>query len=267
MYLFNTQTGKIEPFTAPRGTVGIYVCGVTPYDTTHVGHAFTFLTFDILIRYLRYLDFPVTYVQNVTDIDDDILRKAKELGVKWDELARVETEKYRRDMRDLNALDPDHYVRATDHIPDMIAIIEKLLANGCAYEVNGSVYFSVDRFEEFGKLSHLPREQMLPIASEATTRMIRTSATHSISCSGRRRSQVSRRGIRRGVRAGPAGTLSAVPWLPGTSGRSLISMVVARILSFLTTSVKSPRVSARRAKSRLRAFGCMLAWSGIRVKR
>lgn len=166
MYLFNTQTGQTEPFTAPRGTVGIYVCGVTPYDTTHVGHAFTFLTFDILIRYLRYLDFPVTYVQNVTDIDDDILRKANELGVRWDELARVETEKYRRDMRDLNALDPDHYVRATDHIPDMIAIIEKLLRNGCAYEVNGSVYFSVDRFEEFGKLSHLPREQMLPIANE-----------------------------------------------------------------------------------------------------
>lgn len=166
MYLFNTQTGQVEPFTAPRGKVGIYVCGVTPYDTTHVGHAFTFLTFDILIRYLRYLDFPVTYVQNVTDIDDDILRKANELGVKWDELARVETEKYRRDMRDLNALDPDHYVRATDHIPDMIAIIEKLLRNGCAYEVNGSVYFSVDRFEEFGKLSHLPREEMLPIANE-----------------------------------------------------------------------------------------------------
>ncbi len=86
MYLFNTQSGQTEPFTSPDGTVGIYVCGVTPYDTTHVGHAFTFLTFDILVRYLRFLDYAVTYVQNVTDIDDDILRKAKELGLAWDEL-------------------------------------------------------------------------------------------------------------------------------------------------------------------------------------
>jgi len=166
MYLFNTQTGQIEPFTARNGTVGIYVCGVTPYDTTHIGHAFTFLTFDILVRYLRFLGHRVTYVQNVTDIDDDILRKSREVGMAWDELARVETEKYVQDMRDLNALEPDHFVRATDHINDMIAIIEQLLEKGFAYEVNGSVYFSVDRDEEFGKLSHLPREEMLPIANE-----------------------------------------------------------------------------------------------------
>src|SRR5206468_897932 len=104
MYLFNTQTGQTEPFVAPNGTVGVYVCGVTPYDTTHIGHAFTFLTFDVLVRYLRFLDYPVTYVQNVTDIDDDILRKAKELGLTWEQLGRRETAKFRRDLRDLNAL-------------------------------------------------------------------------------------------------------------------------------------------------------------------
>jgi len=166
MYLFNTQSGQNELFTAPDGNVGIYVCGVTPYDTTHVGHAFTFLTFDILVRYLRYLDLPVTYVQNVTDIDDDILRKAKDVGIAWNELGRRETDKYLQDMRDLNALEFDHYTRATEHVPEMVSLIEKLIAADLAYAANGSVYFAVDRDPDFGKLSHIPRDQMLPIANE-----------------------------------------------------------------------------------------------------
>jgi L-cysteine:1D-myo-inositol 2-amino-2-deoxy-alpha-D-glucopyranoside ligase len=166
MYLFNTQSGQTEPFTSSDGTVGIYVCGVTPYDTTHVGHAFTFLTFDILVRYLRYLDYTVTYVQNVTDIDDDILRKAKELNLSWDELGRRETEKYLRDMRDLNALPFDHYTKATEHVPEMVTLIEQLLKAGLAYVSNGNVYFSVEKDPDFGKLSHIPRDQMLPIANE-----------------------------------------------------------------------------------------------------
>lgn len=166
MYLFNTQTGQTEPFSAHDGKVGIYVCGVTPYDTTHVGHAFTFLTFDILVRYLRYLDFQVTYVQNVTDIDDDILRKANEVGLGWDELGRRETDKYRRDMRNLNALEFDYYTKATEHVPEMVALIEKLIETGLAYASNGSVYFSVEKDPEFGKLSHIPRDQMLPIAND-----------------------------------------------------------------------------------------------------
>lgn len=166
MHLFNTQSMEKELVTAPAGKLGIYVCGVTPYDTTHAGHAFTFLTFDILVRYLRYLDFDVTYVQNVTDIDDDVLRKAKELGTTWDELGKRETERYLQDMRDLNALAPDHFLRATDHIKEMIGIIEPLIANGHAYESNGSVYFSVASDPEFGKLSHLDRAEMLPIANE-----------------------------------------------------------------------------------------------------
>ncbi len=166
MQLFNTQTGRIERVSAPGETVGMYVCGVTPYDTTHVGHAFTFLTFDILTRYLRATGQPVTYVQNVTDIDDDILRKAREVGLPWDELGRRETERFRQDMRDLNALDPDHYVRATDHIPQMLDLIERLVASRNAYAADGSVYFSVSSDPEFGKLSHLPLEAMLPLANE-----------------------------------------------------------------------------------------------------
>ena len=99
MQLFNTQTGQLERFTPRDGKVGLYVCGITPYDTTHIGHAFTFLTFDIMIRHMRRKGWDVTYVQNVTDIDDDILRKAKEVGLGWRELGERETSRYRTDMR------------------------------------------------------------------------------------------------------------------------------------------------------------------------
>ena len=166
MQLFNTQSGQIEQFTPREGKVGLYVCGITPYDTTHIGHAFMALTFDILIRHLREKGWDVTYVQNVTDIDDDILRKANELGLGWRELGDRETERYLRDLRNLNALDPDHYVRATDHIPEMLAIIASLIEHGNAYESGGNVYFSVASDPEFGKLSHIPRDQMLAIANE-----------------------------------------------------------------------------------------------------
>jgi L-cysteine:1D-myo-inositol 2-amino-2-deoxy-alpha-D-glucopyranoside ligase len=166
MRLFNTQTGQIDRFT-PRGNrVGLYVCGITPYDTTHIGHAFTFLTFDILVRFMRHKGWDVTYVQNVTDIDDDILRKAKQVGLTWKELGDREIARYLKDMRDLNALAPDHYVRATDHIPEMLDITQSLIDKGFAYQSGGNVYFSVDSDADFGKLSHIPRNQMLPIANE-----------------------------------------------------------------------------------------------------
>ncbi|MFT4040296.1 MAG: cysteine--tRNA ligase [Thermomicrobiales bacterium] len=166
MQLFNTQTGTVDRFTPRNGTVGMYVCGVTPYDTTHMGHAFTFLTFDILARWLRYKGLDVTYVQNVTDIDDDILRKAKEVGLTWTELGDREIAKYLKDMEDLNWAAPDHYVRATDHIPEMLEITQALIDKGFAYESNGNVYFSVASDPEFGKLSHIPKDLMLPIANE-----------------------------------------------------------------------------------------------------
>jgi len=166
MQLFNTQSGRIERFTPRDGKVGLYVCGVTPYDTTHIGHAFTFLTFDILVRVMRYKGWDVTYVQNVTDIDDDILRKAKEVGLTWKQLGDRETARYLEDMRDLNWLEPDHYVRATDHVAEMLEITQALIEKGHAYESGGNVYFSVSSDPEFGKLSHIPRDQMLPIANE-----------------------------------------------------------------------------------------------------
>ncbi|MGH2479794.1 MAG: class I tRNA ligase family protein, partial [Ktedonobacteraceae bacterium] len=103
MKLFNTLTQSLEEFVPlDDKIVRIYVCGVTPYDTTHLGHAFTYVSFDTLIRYLEFLGYTVNYVQNVTDIDDDVLRKARELGMAWDELGKRETERYLNDMASLN---------------------------------------------------------------------------------------------------------------------------------------------------------------------
>src|SRR6267142_1647915 len=102
MKLFNTLTQSLETFVPHDDIVRIYVCGVTPYDTTHLGHAFTYVSFDTLIRYLEHNGQKVRYVQNVTDIDDDVLRKARELGMEWDELGKRETERFLRDMDTLN---------------------------------------------------------------------------------------------------------------------------------------------------------------------
>ncbi|TMC96294.1 MAG: cysteine--tRNA ligase, partial [Chloroflexi bacterium] len=113
MKLFNTLTQSLEEFVPiDENAVRMYVCGITPYDTTHLGHAFTYVIFDTLIRYLEFRGRKVKYVQNVTDVDDDVLRKAKELGMAWDELGRRETERFLSDMDALNVRRPNVYARA-----------------------------------------------------------------------------------------------------------------------------------------------------------
>lgn len=166
MRLYNSMSNQKEEFEVGDNRVGVYVCGVTPYDTTHVGHAFTFLTFDVLVRYLRFRGYEVTYVQNVTDIDDDILRKSKELGMDWQELGTRETNQLLSDLKRLNALPFDHYTAATQHIDEVVELAKTLVDKGYAYEANGSVYFSVAKANDFGKLSHLDPNEMLPIANE-----------------------------------------------------------------------------------------------------
>lgn len=164
--IYNSLTGKKEEFKAMQNRAGVYVCGITPYDTTHLGHAFTYVFFDVVVRYLRYLGYRVTYVQNVTDIDDDILKKARELGKDWRELGEENTQIFLEDMRWLNNTQPDIYPRAKDHIIDMINLTKKLLSKGWAYERSGNVYFQIARFKEYGKLSKIPRKEMLHIANQ-----------------------------------------------------------------------------------------------------
>src|SRR5215469_16869570 len=138
MKLFNTLTQSLEEFVPIDNTVRIYVCGITPYDTTHLGHAFTYVSFDTLIRYLEFCGYTVRYAQNNTDIDDDILRKSSELGMSWDELGKRETARYLHDMDALNVRRPDVYAYATQETSAMIEIIQTLLARGYAYEREGN---------------------------------------------------------------------------------------------------------------------------------
>lgn len=167
LFLFNTLSGKKERFRPlHKGYVGMYVCGITPYDVTHLGHAFTYTIFDVLLRYLRFLRYRVTYVENITDIDDDIIRKAREVGENWRILGERYVARFLQDMHFLNNVLPNVYPRATDHVDDMITIIDALLRDGYAYERGGNVYFWVESDKEYGKLSKLSREEMLPIANE-----------------------------------------------------------------------------------------------------
>ncbi len=170
MKLFTTLTQSLEEFVPLGNPVGIYVCGVTPYDTTHLGHAFTYVSFDTLIRYLEYSGYKVRYVQNVTDIDDDVLRKARELGMAWDELGKRETERFLRDMDTLNVRRPDVYAKATDEIPGIIEIVQTLLLRGYAYESAGCVFYDVRHDPDFGGMARAiglqSYEAMLKIANE-----------------------------------------------------------------------------------------------------
>jgi L-cysteine:1D-myo-inositol 2-amino-2-deoxy-alpha-D-glucopyranoside ligase len=170
MKLFNTLTQSLEDFAPIDNTVRIYVCGITPYDTTHLGHAFLYVSFDALIRYLSSRGYSVKYVQNVTDIDDDIIRKAREVGLAWDELGRRETERFLNDMDALNVRRPDVYAKATEQIPNIIEIVLALVEQGYAYVSEGCVFFSVKKDPEFGQMAHAiglrDYDAMLKIANE-----------------------------------------------------------------------------------------------------
>ncbi len=167
LQLYDVRRGGRYPFEPiGNGPVGLYVCGVTPYDTGHVGHAFTYVSFDILHRYLEYLGHDVRYVQNVTDVDDDMLRKARDTGEDYLALGNRHLTTFLTEMASLNWLPPDVLPRATQHIPEALALITRLMEPGHAYAAEGHVYFSIDSWPSYGELSRIPREAMLPIANE-----------------------------------------------------------------------------------------------------
>ena len=167
MQLYNSMTGRIEPFAPADGkTVRMYVCGVTPYDTTHMGHAMTYLTFDVINRFCQYLGWRVKYVQNVTDIDDDILRKAREVGEPWDRLGDRYIRQFQEDLNGLNVLFPSVYPRATEEIPVIIEMVQTLLDQGLAYVRDGNVYFRVASDPDYGQLCRCSREEMIALSAE-----------------------------------------------------------------------------------------------------
>jgi cysteinyl-tRNA synthetase len=159
--LYNTLTQTLDTFTPLiPGQVRMYTCGVTVYDLCHIGHARSALVFDVIRRYLEYSGYRVTFVRNFTDIDDKIILRARDLGIPWDALAHRFIEAYYQDMDALGIRRGDIEPKATDHIPEMIHIIQMLEGRGLAYAVNGDVYYSVRRFAEYGKLSHRSLEDL-----------------------------------------------------------------------------------------------------------
>ncbi|WP_373183637.1 cysteine--tRNA ligase [Halomonas campaniensis] len=162
MQIYNTLTRRKEAFTPIEpGRVRMYVCGMTVYDYCHLGHARVMVAFDVITRYLRYRGFDVTYVRNVTDIDDKILRRADENGETISSLTERMIEAMHEDEARLGVLPPDSEPRATRHIGDIIAMIETLITKGYAYAAdNGDVYYRVRRFEGYGKLNNRDLDEM-----------------------------------------------------------------------------------------------------------
>ncbi len=160
--LYNTQTRKKEPLEPVReGKIGIYACGPTVYDYFHIGNARVFITFDVLRRYLVYRGYDVTFVQNYTDVDDKMINRAAEMGISVDELAERFIRAYEEDAGALGILPADYHPRATRHIPQIIALIQKLVEKKLAYEVEGDIYFHVKAFPGYGKLSCQNLEELI----------------------------------------------------------------------------------------------------------
>jgi len=152
--IFNTLSNEKEEFVPlTEGQVRMYVCGVTVYDSAHLGHCRFLITFDVVYRYLRFLGFDVSYVRNFTDVDDKIIKRANDERASWEVIANRYIDEFNQDAIALGLLVPGIEPRATEHIPEMIEIIKKLEQNGHAYRINGDVYYSVLSFVQYGKLS------------------------------------------------------------------------------------------------------------------
>jgi cysteinyl-tRNA synthetase len=165
--IFNTLSGKKEEFQPlSPGRVLMYACGPTVYDVSHLGHARMALTFDMIQRYLRFSNYDVTFVRNITDIDDKIINRARELGILPEQLSRRFTYTFWRDMDALNALPPDREPRATEYIRQMIDFAAELVKKGCAYESKGDVYFDVASIKDYGKLKKQSLEDLMLGARE-----------------------------------------------------------------------------------------------------
>ncbi len=165
MNLYDTARREVVPFE-PGDIVTMYTCGITPYDATHIGHAATYITYDVLQRRLRDRGHETRCVRNITDVDDDMLRKAAEVGVHYLDLAAAETARFDDDMNALGVIESWSEPQATSAIADIRGFVGMVLDRGHAYESGGSVYFDVSSFEDFGAVSHLSRGEMLELAAQ-----------------------------------------------------------------------------------------------------
>ena len=163
--LFNTAAQKVE--TLPKKTrYRMYVCGITPYDATHLGHAATYLTFDLINRFLRATGAEVDFVQNITDIDDPLLERATRDGVDWKALAQSQVDLFKGDMTDLHVIPPKHYIGVVESMPLVVDAVQKLKNADTTYEVGSDIYYRVHSDSEFGQRSHYSDEKMLEIFAQ-----------------------------------------------------------------------------------------------------
>lgn len=162
--LHNVLTTQKE--IVDENEVSMYVCGITPYDATHLGHAATYLTFDVINRYLRFIGKKVTYIQNITDVDDPLLERAQRDQVSWERLAYSQIELFRDDMTALRVLPPDHYMGAVETIPWVVEAIAKLKEQGAVYELDGDLYFDITADEKFSTYSTLTTAEQISIFAE-----------------------------------------------------------------------------------------------------
>ena len=159
--VYNTQSQKKEEFVPIEpGKVGMYVCGVTPYNHPHIGNARPFVTWDVIHRYLVKKGYEVTHIQNFTDVDDKIIKSAQDRGITWKELADEYIAGYYTAMDALNVRRVDHYPRVSDHMPEIINMVETLIQKDHAYAIDGDVYFAVESFSHYGELSHRSLDDM-----------------------------------------------------------------------------------------------------------
>ena len=163
--LFNTAAQKVE--TLPKKSLyRMYVCGITPYDATHLGHAATYLTFDLINRFLRATGAEVDFVQNITDIDDPLLERANRDGVDWKTLAQSQVDLFKGDMTDLHVIPPKDYIGVVEAMPLVVDAVQKLKDAATTYEVGSDIYYRVHSDSEFGQRSHYSNEKMLEIFSQ-----------------------------------------------------------------------------------------------------
>lgn len=167
--LHDTATGELVEVGPASGTARMYVCGITPYDATHLGHANTYLAFDLVTRVWRDLGLEVHYTQNVTDVDDPLLERADDMGQDWEDLAGDQTELFRSDMEDLRIIPPTDFVGVVESIPTVVDVVERLQQTGLIYQVPGEFpdwYFRSVDAPGFGHVSGLERDAMLPVFAE-----------------------------------------------------------------------------------------------------
>jgi L-cysteine:1D-myo-inositol 2-amino-2-deoxy-alpha-D-glucopyranoside ligase len=179
--LHDSMRGSVQD-TSPEGTARMYVCGITPYDATHLGHAATYVAFDLLNRAWRDAGHEVHFVQNVTDVDDPLLERANATGVEWEQLAHEQIDLFREDMAALRVIAPDEYVGAVEAIPLAVELVQQLRERGAVYEVDGDLYFSVHHDPRFGQVSGFDEQRMLEVFAERGGDPDRAGKKHPLDC-------------------------------------------------------------------------------------